>query len=454
MRYVAPRAVLPATFAYGLAAALGCAGAGIVDRHGRLVEPRHRGTAAGSASTPARRGTSSSGSAGTTGGGGTSSSGIAGTTGSGGSVGPGTAGTTGAAGTGAGGMSAGQRRHDRQRRRGGHDRQRQRGHDRRGGTGGICQMAQLEYVPKIPTVYLVVDRSGSMFHCLSHERARLLHQGRHVVDQAQDRHPDGGDAARDQVRFGFTTIFGTNPDRAADRARCDPRHARRQRHPEADERSRHQDQIRRPRTVAEPERRDEHRQEVRVAGDVRDHGGHQGAHGRHDARATSTSSSSPTDRRTSATTRSRSARPTPPSARCRPRSPRTSRRSSSVFRRRSSICPPASCRLSRTPARARRRCRALTAGLDHDRDLRPVPGRHAVAHRPDRVGPPDHARTDGDGGDVRDDGGSDQAVPSRTPPTQTMLVTQLSTGARGRQELHVRSQATSAARRSRSTRRS
>ena len=93
-------------------------------------------------------------------------------------------------------------------------------------------------------------------------------------------------------------------------------------------------------------------------------GGHQGAHGRHDARATSTSSSSPTGRRTTATTRSRSARPTPPSARCRPRSPRTSRRSSSAFRRRSSICPAPSWTLSRTPARESRPCRAVPSGLD------------------------------------------------------------------------------------------
>ena len=28
-------------------------------------------------------------------------------------------------------------------------------------------MAQIKYVPQTPTVYLVVDRSGSMFHCLT-----------------------------------------------------------------------------------------------------------------------------------------------------------------------------------------------------------------------------------------------------------------------------------------------
>src|SRR6476646_4513202 len=44
-----------------------------------------------------------------------------------------------------------------------------------GGFGGIvtnpdagaCQQANYTCEPKIPTVYLVVDRSGSMFHCLS-----------------------------------------------------------------------------------------------------------------------------------------------------------------------------------------------------------------------------------------------------------------------------------------------
>ena len=43
-----------------------------------------------------------------------------------------------------------------------------------GGFGGIvttdagaCQQANYTFEPKIPTVYLLVDRSGSMFHCLT-----------------------------------------------------------------------------------------------------------------------------------------------------------------------------------------------------------------------------------------------------------------------------------------------
>ena len=79
-----------------------------------------------------------------------------------------------------------------------------------GGTGGICQMAQIKYVPDTPTVYLMVDRSGSMFHCLTADRcvcptktdtswSTLKTAVQTVVTQLQK-----------DVRFGFTTIFGTD----------------------------------------------------------------------------------------------------------------------------------------------------------------------------------------------------------------------------------------------------
>ena len=244
-----------------------------------------------------------------------------------------------------------------------------------------------------------------------------------------------------QVRFGFTTIYGTNPSN--NRRRNVPahrRHARRQRRPGA----RTTRPTSRPNTtasrhVAEPERRHERGKEARVAGDVRDQGDHQGAHGRHDARATSTSSSSPTGRRTTATTRSRSARRTPPSARCRPRSPRTSGRSSSVFRRRSSICPAAVLDAFANAGAGEPTVPSVDGRSRYDRDLRSVPGRHALAHRPDRVGPPDHARTDGDGGDVRDDGGSDQALQAERRRSEHAGHAAVG-GARGRQELHLRPQ--------------
>jgi hypothetical protein len=77
--------------------------------------------------------------------------------------------------------------------------------------GGACQHTQYTFEPKIPTVYLVVDRSGSMFHCLSTTElvcptktdtswSKLKTAIETVVMQLE------GD-----VRFGFTTIFGTNP---------------------------------------------------------------------------------------------------------------------------------------------------------------------------------------------------------------------------------------------------
>jgi hypothetical protein len=207
MRMCPPR-VLP-LLAYGLAAALGCAGAGSATGTGGVTA----GTAAkGGSSSTGAAGTSSSGSAGTTGGGGTSGSGTAGTTGSGGSVGPGaggmSAGQAGTTGSGAGGMSAGQAGTTGAA---GTTSSGNAGTTGGGGSGGICQMAQIKYVPQTPTVYLVVDRSGSMFQCLTTSDlvcptktdtswSKLKTAIQTVVMQLE------GD-----VRFGFTTIFGTNP---------------------------------------------------------------------------------------------------------------------------------------------------------------------------------------------------------------------------------------------------
>jgi hypothetical protein len=114
----------------------------------------------------------------------------------GGITGPGTAGTTGAAGSGSGGSTP-----------------------PIGGFGGIvtnpdsgaCQHTQYTFEPTIPTVYLIVDRSGSMFHCLSTSElvcptktdtswSKLKTAIQTVVMQLET-----------DVRFGFTTIFGTNP---------------------------------------------------------------------------------------------------------------------------------------------------------------------------------------------------------------------------------------------------
>jgi len=80
-----------------------------------------------------------------------------------------------------------------------------------GGSGGVCQTARIQYEPKISTAYLVVDRSTSMFHCLSTNAtvcpdkadtswSTLKNAVETVVTQLES-----------QVRFGFTTIYGSNP---------------------------------------------------------------------------------------------------------------------------------------------------------------------------------------------------------------------------------------------------
>ena len=130
-------------------------------------------------------------------GGASGAGGAAGTTGTGGSVGTagtiGTGGTSGAAGsvvTGGTSGAAGS------------------GGSGAGGSGGICQTARIQYEPKISTAYLVVDRSTSMFHCLTTSAAvcpdkadtswsTLKNAVEAVVTQLDS-----------QVRFGFTTKIG------------------------------------------------------------------------------------------------------------------------------------------------------------------------------------------------------------------------------------------------------
>src|SRR3954471_5924166 len=206
MRLCPPRVL--AFLAYGLSAALGCAGAGT------------GGVTAGSAgkggsSNTGAAGTSSSGSAGTTGGGGTSSSGDAGATGNGGSVGSGAGGTTGAAaGTGTGGITAGQAGTTGSAGTtgaAGTTSSGSAGTTGAAGTGGICQQAQLVYEPKIPTVYLVVDRSGSMFHCLSTSQCVCATKTDTSWSTLKSAIETVLTQLDGQVRFGFTTIFGTDP---------------------------------------------------------------------------------------------------------------------------------------------------------------------------------------------------------------------------------------------------
>jgi hypothetical protein len=82
-----------------------------------------------------------------------------------------------------------------------------------GAGGSACQMAKYNFEPKIPTVYVMVDRSGSMFDCLSTTNpepscktqddtawVKLKNAALSVIDSLEG-----------QVRFGFASFTGTNP---------------------------------------------------------------------------------------------------------------------------------------------------------------------------------------------------------------------------------------------------
>ncbi len=204
----------PATFAYALVVVAGCAGAGTATGTGGSSNPGAAGTySAGNAGTSGNAGTTGSAGSATAG-----TTGASGTTGAAGTVSPGAAGSStpgsagaagtssGAAGTGGtsssgaggttgvGGMTSGAA-----------------GTTGAGGTGGICQMAQLEYEPKIPTVYLVVDRSGSMFHCLKTTQPVCADKADTSWTQLKTAIETVITTLDSSVRFGFTTVFGANP---------------------------------------------------------------------------------------------------------------------------------------------------------------------------------------------------------------------------------------------------
>ena len=66
------------------------------------------------------------------------------------------------------------------------------------GTGGACQAGGVEFVPKIPTVLMMVDRSGTMFAQQGDNPWTTLRDGVLPVVQELDA----------QVRFGFIAITG------------------------------------------------------------------------------------------------------------------------------------------------------------------------------------------------------------------------------------------------------
>ena len=79
------------------------------------------------------------------------------------------------------------------------------------GTDAACQTADYQFVRQIPTVYLLVDRSGSMFHCLDSSNPVCDNQmdtSWYTLKTAIESVIKTLDS---QVRFGFTTVWGTNP---------------------------------------------------------------------------------------------------------------------------------------------------------------------------------------------------------------------------------------------------
>ena len=93
-----------------------------------------------------------------------------------------------------------------------------------GTDAAACQTANFTFVPQIPTVYLLVSRSGSMFHCLtatateSSGNAICINSSTNAVDMTNTAWYSLKTAIEQvlpqldsQVRFGFSTIYGTNP---------------------------------------------------------------------------------------------------------------------------------------------------------------------------------------------------------------------------------------------------
>ena len=192
-----PRATaLRSVFSYlALSALLGCAGRSGTTATGGSGGSNGSGGSTGSGGSSATGGSTGSGGSPATGG----SPGTGGIVATGGS--PGTGGTPATGGSpGTGGVHA----------TGGSP-----------GTGGTsisdagvdatCQTADFKFVPQIPTVYLLVDRSGSMFHCLDSSNPvcdNQMNTSWYTLKTAIESVIKTLDS---QVRFGFTTIWGTNP---------------------------------------------------------------------------------------------------------------------------------------------------------------------------------------------------------------------------------------------------
>ena len=192
------RPALAATGVLGLAAlaAMSCAkgsGGGASNGSGGAATSGSGGASGGAVGSGGSGALASGGSSGSASGGSSVSSG--GASGSGGlssSASGGASSSGGISGSGTGGMAA---------------------VDDGGMTDAACQMATLKFAPKIPTVTLLVDRSGSMFHCLTGSTGDALcadpnntswHNLKVAIESVLTQ-LDG------QVRFGFATVWGTNP---------------------------------------------------------------------------------------------------------------------------------------------------------------------------------------------------------------------------------------------------
>ena len=201
-RLVAPprAAALRPSFTYlalvPLLALLGCAKGGTTATGGSSGGSKSSGGSTGSGGLPATGGSPGSGGSPATGGSpGTGGiSGGAGSPGTGGS--PATGGSPGTGGAHATGGSPGT---------GGSTSISDAGFD------ATCQTADFKFVPQIPTVYLLVDRSGSMFNCLSSTNTpctNMMDTSWYTLKTAIESVIVKLDS---QVRFGFTTVWGQNP---------------------------------------------------------------------------------------------------------------------------------------------------------------------------------------------------------------------------------------------------
>jgi hypothetical protein len=79
---------------------------------------------------------------------------------------------------------------------------------------GVCQEGNYKYVPQIPTVYVMVDRSGSMFDCIS-TPSSVEPSCPNMADTPWTKLKEGVltvvKALQSEVRFGFASFTGTNP---------------------------------------------------------------------------------------------------------------------------------------------------------------------------------------------------------------------------------------------------